>query len=38
MLEDLIAVACNDANAKVEAVAKQSFSGLGLPPGLKLPF
>lgn len=38
MLEDLIAVACNDANAKVEAAMKESFSGIGLPPGMKLPF
>ena len=38
MLEDLIAVACNDANAKVEAVMRESFAGMGLPPGLKLPF
>lgn len=38
MLEDLIAVACNDANAKIEAAMKESFSGVGLPPGLKLPF
>ena len=38
MLEDLIAVACNDANAKVEAAMRESFAGVGLPPGLKLPF
>ncbi|HSN16892.1 MAG TPA: YbaB/EbfC family nucleoid-associated protein [Gammaproteobacteria bacterium] len=38
MLEDLVAVACNDANAKIEAAMKESFSGIGLPPGLKLPF
>src|SRR5215475_7351306 len=38
MLEDLIAVAGNDAAAKVEAAMKESFSGIGLPPGMKLPF
>jgi len=38
MLEDLIAVACNDANAKIEAAMRESFAGIGLPPGLKLPF
>ncbi len=38
MLEDLIAVACNDANAKVEAVMRESFAGMGLPAGMKLPF
>ena len=38
MLEDLVAVACNDANAKIDAAMKESFSGIGLPPGLKLPF
>lgn len=38
MLEDLITVAVNDANAKVEAAMKESFSGIGLPPGMKLPF
>ena len=38
MLEDLIAVACNDANGKIEAAMKESFAGIGLPPGLKLPF
>ncbi len=38
MLEDLIAVACNDANTKVEVVMRESFAGMGLPPGLKLPF
>jgi hypothetical protein len=38
MLEDLVAVAANDAAGKVEAVMKESFSGIGLPPGFKLPF
>ena len=38
MLEDLITVAFNDANAKVEAAMKENFSGIGLPPGMKLPF
>ncbi|MGI9234907.1 MAG: YbaB/EbfC family nucleoid-associated protein [Woeseiaceae bacterium] len=42
MLEDLITAACNDAIRKVEQTVKDKFSGmtagLGLPPGLKLPF
>ena len=42
MLEDLIAAALNDANRKVEQTVQQKLStvtgGLGLPPGLKLPF
>jgi DNA-binding YbaB/EbfC family protein len=38
MLEDLITVACNDANAKVEAAMRESFADMGLPAGLKLPF
>ena len=42
MLEDLIAAACNDAVGKVERTVEEKFSGLtsgmGLPPGLKLPF
>ncbi len=38
MLEDLVAVACNDAAAKVEAAMRERFAGLGLPAGLKLPF
>lgn len=42
MLEDLIAAACNDAVGKVERTASEKMagltSGLGLPPGLKLPF
>ena len=42
MLEDLVAAAFNDANRKVEQAVQQKLSsvtgGLGLPPGLKLPF
>ena len=42
MLEDLIAAALNDANRKIEETVQQKLSsvagGLGLPPGLKLPF
>ena len=38
MLEDLVAVACNDAAAKVEAAMRENFAGLSLPAGLKLPF
>jgi hypothetical protein len=42
MLEDLIAAAVNDAVRKVEATVQEKFSGMtagmGLPPGLKLPF
>ncbi len=42
MLEDLVAAASNDANRKVEQAVQQKLSsvtgGLGLPPGLKLPF
>jgi len=38
MLEDLIAVASNDAAAKVEASMRERFAGMGLPAGLKLPF
>ncbi len=42
VLEDLIAAAANDARAKVEArmqeETQQLMGGLGLPPGLKLPF
>lgn len=41
MLEDLIVAAFNDAQRKVEATVQEKFSGmasgLGLPPGLKLP-
>ena len=42
MLEDLIAAAINDAVRRVEATQKQKMSemaqGLGLPPGVNLPF
>ncbi len=42
MLEDLIVAAFNDAKNKVEATANEQMSkiagGLGLPPGMKLPF
>ncbi len=42
MLEDLIAAASNDAVAKVEATVQERMggvtAGLGLPPGMKLPF
>jgi DNA-binding YbaB/EbfC family protein len=42
MLEDLVAAALNDANRKVEQTVQQKLSsltgGMGLPPGLKLPF
>ncbi len=42
MLEDLIAAAVNDANHRVEKTTQETMSsltsGLGLPPGMKLPF
>ncbi len=42
MLEDLVAAAVNDAVQKVESATRDKFSGLtagmGLPPGMKLPF
>lgn len=42
MLEDLVAAAVNDAARKVEAVSQEKMAGfsggMGLPPGLKLPF
>lgn len=42
MLEDLIVTALNDAVAKVEATSSEKMagftSGMGLPPGMKLPF
>ena len=42
ILEDLLAAAVNDAVRKVEAKSKETMSaataGLGLPPGMKLPF
>jgi DNA-binding YbaB/EbfC family protein len=42
ILEDLIAAAYNDARAKADAAAGEEMakvqSGMGLPPGFKLPF
>ena len=42
MLEDLIIAAFNDAIRKVETTVQEKYSGMtagmGLPPGLKLPF
>jgi len=42
MLEDLIAAAMNDAVRKVEATSQERMgaltSGMGLPPGFKMPF
>ena len=42
MLEDLVAAAINDATHRIAEKAQQSMSGLasgmGLPPGFKLPF
>lgn len=42
MLEDLITAAFNDAVRRVEETVQEKYSGmtsgLGLPPGLKLPF
>ena len=42
MLEDLVAAAVNDAVRKVESTTQERMSGftagLGLPPGMKLPF
>lgn len=42
MLEDLIIAAFNDATRKVESTVQEKFSGMtsgmGLPPGIKLPF
>ena len=42
MLEDLIVLALNDAMKKVDATTQQRMSGftagMGLPPGMKLPF
>ena len=42
MLEDLLAAAVNDAAQKLEATMKERMAGvsagLGLPPGVKLPF
>ncbi len=42
MLEDLLAAAVNDAVRRVETTSQEKMggmmSGLGLPPGFKLPF
>ena len=42
MLEDLVVTAFNDAIRKVEQTVQDKFSGMasgmGLPPGMKLPF
>ena len=42
MLEDLLIAAFNDAIRRVEQTVQEKYSGmtdgLGLPPGLKLPF
>lgn len=42
MLEDLVIAAINDAQRKVEQTVQEKFSGMtsgmGLPPGFKLPF
>jgi len=42
MLEDLLVLALNDAMKKAEATSQQRMSGftagMGLPPGMKLPF
>lgn len=42
MLEDLIVTALNDAVAKVETTSSEKMAGftagMGLPPGMKLPF
>ena len=42
MLEDLVAAAVNDAVRKVESTTQEKMgslaAGMGLPPGMKLPF
>lgn len=42
MLEDLVAAAVNDAARKVETAVREKMGalagGLGLPPGIQLPF
>jgi len=42
MLEDLLAAAVNDAVRRVETISQEKMagftSGMGLPPGMKLPF
>ena len=42
LLEDLLAAAVNDAVRKIESTSQEKMgsitSGMGLPPGMKLPF
>lgn len=42
MVEDLVAAAMNDAVRRVEEATREKFAGIaggmGLPPGMKLPF
>ncbi len=42
MVEDLVAAAVNDANRRVESMTQERMAsvtaGMGLPPGMKLPF
>ncbi len=42
MLEDLVAAAMNDAARRVESTTQEKMggmtAGMGLPPGMKLPF
>ncbi len=42
MLEDVVIAAFNDAVGKVESTVREKYggmtSGMGLPPGIKLPF
>ncbi|HKO88272.1 MAG TPA: YbaB/EbfC family nucleoid-associated protein [Burkholderiales bacterium] len=42
MLEDLVAAAVNDAVRKIESTTQEKMggftAGMGLPPGMKLPF
>ena len=42
MVEDLVAAAVNDANRRVEIMTQERMAsvtdGMGLPPGMKLPF
>lgn len=42
MLEDLIVLALKDARTKAEAISQERMSGfnsgMGLPPGMKMPF
>ncbi len=42
MVEDLVAAAVNDANRRIETMTQERMAsvtdGMGLPPGMKLPF